>query len=364
VDELGRTFDVPGESGPPADYWSFEGTYFAMTRMYASAGYAREELDDVHFTYDEIRPGCYDRAARLEDMDLNGIEASLCFPNYGRFAGQRFSEAEDHELGLACIRAYNDWMVEEWCGPSGGRLIPLCIVPLWDAEMAAAEVTRNAARGVRAVCFSELPQYLGLPSVPSGQWDPFLATCDETKTVVCMHIGSGTRTFSSGPDMPSPARLTMQFVNSAASMGEYLASGILGRFPNLKLYYAESQVGWIPYILDRLDDAWETYPFRHADRDPREIPSSFYWNRVYSCMFKDRVGTRLLDLIGEDQVMFESDYPHGDGTWPHTPERARTVLCDLPQEVQYKILRGNAIRLLGLNLDVDLVGDSPRSSNG
>ena len=95
-------------------------------------------------TYDEMRPGCYDPKARLEDMDLNWVEASLCFPTFPRFCGQTFTEAKDQELGLACVKAYNDWMVEEWCGDCGGRLIPLASIPLWDVELAAAEVRRNA----------------------------------------------------------------------------------------------------------------------------------------------------------------------------------------------------------------------------
>ena len=97
-------------------------------------------------------------------MDVNHIEAALCFPTFPRFCGQTFTEAKDHELALLCVKAYNDWMVDEWCGPdSGGRLIPLCLIPLWDAELAAAEVRRNAERGVRAVCFSDIPPFLGLP---------------------------------------------------------------------------------------------------------------------------------------------------------------------------------------------------------
>ena len=124
-------------------------------------------------------------------MDANHIEAALCFPTFPRFCGQTFTEAKDKELGLLCVKAYNDWMVEEWCGDSGGRLIPLCLIPLWDAELAAAEVRRNAERGVRAVCFSEIPPFLGLPSVhdPDHYWDPFFRACAETKTIVNMHIG-------------------------------------------------------------------------------------------------------------------------------------------------------------------------------
>ena len=108
-------------------------------------------------TYDEMRPGCYERDARIKDFELNWIDGSLPFPTFPRFCGQTFYEADDKELGLACVKAYNDWMVEEWCAPSGGMNIPLCIMPLWDVELAAAEIQRNAERGVRAFCFSELP---------------------------------------------------------------------------------------------------------------------------------------------------------------------------------------------------------------
>ena len=122
-----------------------------------------------------MRPGSFRADDRLSDMDINGVEASQCFPNmFVRFCGQRFLSGKDPDLALLCVRAYNDWMVEEWAGPSGGRLVPLCIVPLWDAELAAEEVERNAARGVRAVCFSELPGNLGLPSIHSGYWDRFI----------------------------------------------------------------------------------------------------------------------------------------------------------------------------------------------
>ena len=130
-----------------------------------------------------MRPGCWDIEARIADFDLNWVDGSLPFPTFPRFCGQTFFEGEDKELGLACVQAYNDWMVEEWCGDSAGRLIPLCLIPLWDVELAVAEIRRNAERGVRAVTFSEIPTHLGLPSIHSGYWDPFFAACEETGTV-------------------------------------------------------------------------------------------------------------------------------------------------------------------------------------
>ena len=121
-----------------------------------------------------------EQAPRLADMDIAGIEASLCFPNtFVRFCGQRFLWAHDKELAPRCVEAYNDFIIEEWSGGSGGRLIP-CGSCLWDPALAAGEVRRIAARGVHAVAFSELPPYLGLPSIYTDHWDPFFAACEET----------------------------------------------------------------------------------------------------------------------------------------------------------------------------------------
>ena len=103
-------------------------------------------------TYDEMRPGCYDPKARVDDLALSGVDGSLAFPTFPRFCGQTFMEGNDLELGLECVRAYNDWMIEDWCADSDGHLIPLCLMPLWDVELAVAEIRRNAgARRARRV---------------------------------------------------------------------------------------------------------------------------------------------------------------------------------------------------------------------
>src|SRR5260221_805175 len=134
---------------PMADWWFYEDLRRPLLRLDAAAGYPRDEIDLRAVTYDDMRPGAWQVGPRLADMDENWIEASLCFPTFPRFCGQTFSEAQDKALALLCVRAYNDWMVDEWCGPSNGRLIPLTLIPLWDAELAAAQVRRNAERGVR-----------------------------------------------------------------------------------------------------------------------------------------------------------------------------------------------------------------------
>ena len=303
-------------------------------------------------TYEDMRPGSYEVKPRLEDMDVNHIEAALCFPTFPRFCGQTFTEAKDKEFGLLCIEAYNDWMVEEWCGDSGGRLIPLCLIPLWDAELAAKEVRRNADRGVRAVCFSEIPPFLGLPSVhdPDHYWDPFFRACAETQTIVNMHIGSSSKMPSTSADAPPAVGSTLTHTNATFSLVDYLFSGVFVRIPELKVAYSEGQIGWIPYILERADRVWEDNRGWGgvADIVP-EKPSSYFKDHVWGCFFDDAHGLKSVDEIGEDNITYESDYPHSDSTWPRTREIAEEQMADLTDEQRRKIVRGNAIKLFGLD---------------
>jgi predicted TIM-barrel fold metal-dependent hydrolase len=333
-----------------ADTWVYEDTIYTHKRMVAAVGYPRDEMTMTPITYDDMRPGCYDPKARLEDMDVNGVEASLCYPTFPRFCGQTFSEGKDKDLGLACVAAYNDWTVEEWCGDSGGRLVPICLIPLWDPDLAAAEVRRNAERGVRAVAFSEIPAHLGLPSIHSGHWDPFFAACADTGTVVCMHIGSSSRMPSTSSDAPPSVTATLAFGGAMTSLVDFLWSGVLVRYPDLKLAYAESQIGWIPYILERIDDVWEDNQGWAQTKHIPEPPSFYFHRQVYGCFFKDQTGIDLRDRIGIDRITFETDYPHSDSTWPDTRAVAAHLLAGLPADDVYRIVRGNAIELFQLDL--------------
>ncbi|MBL7486991.1 amidohydrolase [Frankia sp. AgB1.9] len=343
--------EAPGTEGPDVAWWSYEGKMTSLKRYIAAAGVPADEVTMDGITYADMRPGCWKVPDRLADMDLNGVHAQLAFPNYPRFCGQMFLWGQDKELSKLCVEAYNDWMVDEWCGTSGGRLLPLCLVPLWDVELAAAEVRRNAARGVRAVAFSELPAYLNLPSLHSRYWDPFFAACEETGTVLAMHIGSGTKTPQTSPDAPEAVQATILFGNSAASLVDFLFAGVPHRFPNLKLLYAEAQIGWIPYVLDRADDVWLTHRgWAHGQQNCPEPPSTYYRRQVYSCFFKDPVGVDLLDRVGVDNVVFETDYPHQDGTWPDSKKAAARQFGHLPQADINKIARDNAAKLLGLTI--------------
>jgi len=234
----------PG-SGPDVAWWIYEDLKRPLMRLDASVGYDRDEVDLRLVSYNEMRKGAWSVKERLEDMDANWTDAQMCFPTFPRFCGQTFTEAKDKDVALECVKAYNDFQVEEWCGEADGRLIPLIIVPLWDPQLMADEVRRNAARGVRAVCFSEIPPRLDLPSVHTEHLDPFFAACDETGTVINMHIGSSSKMPSTSKDAPAAVGSTLTFANSCFSLVDWLMSGVFTRFPNLKIAYSEVSIGSI-----------------------------------------------------------------------------------------------------------------------
>jgi predicted TIM-barrel fold metal-dependent hydrolase len=341
----------PSDEGDVVDWWCYEDLRRPLIRLDSAVGFDRDDVTLKGITYDDMRPGSFSVEARLDDMDVNGVEASLCFPTFPRFCGQTFLDASDKQLALLCVQAYNDWMVDEWCGPSGGRLLPLTLVPLWDPVAAAAEVRRNAARGVHAVCFSEIPPNLGLPSIhdAAGHWLPFFEACNETRTTINMHIGSGSKMPSTSADAPPAVGSTLTFANCCFSMVDWLMSGLFTRFPELKVAYSEGQIGWIPYILERADTVWrENRAWGGVADRVFEPPSELFKRHVYGCFFDDPFGLQSIESIGVDNVTYESDYPHSDSTWPHTATIAAEQTAGLSDEVVYKVLRGNAIEMLSI----------------
>jgi predicted TIM-barrel fold metal-dependent hydrolase len=355
------------DDGAPADCWLYEDRVVYVHKSHVAIPKAaipngdiwkfdKSKMDLDCITYDDMWPACYEPKLRVQDMLAAGVDGSLGFPTMPRFCGQTFHEANDKDLALACVKAYNDWMVEEWCGDSDGHLIPLCLIPLWDVEAAAAEVRRNAARGVRALAFSEIPSHLGLPSIHSGHWDPLFEACNETRTTVCMHIGSSSKMPATSVDAPIAVTATLTFNNAMASLSVYLFSGLFPRFPNLRVAYSEGQIGWIPYVLERADDVWETHDgWMHTRQRVPEPPSTYYYDHVFGCFFRDRHGLKSIHEIGVNNVTYETDYPHTDTTWPHTMEWVEKMMVGLPDEIVYKILRGNALRMLGLNEELKVV---------
>ncbi len=235
-----RPYFDQSDDGDWADVWVYEGKAMPLLGGLALAGTDRKEANTEPILYDDIRPGACEQSARLVDMDANHTEAGLCFPSFPRFCGQTFLEAADKDLALACVRAYNDWMIEEWCGGAGrGRLLPMTLIPLWDVELAAAEVRRCAAKGNTSIAFSESPPALDLPSIHSGYWDPLWQACGDTQTVVNCHIGSSSTFPRTGPDSPLLTTFALVHEGAQRCLVDWLCSGIFDRYDTLKMALSE-----------------------------------------------------------------------------------------------------------------------------
>ena len=322
------------------------------TRLSACAGFAPEDVQVVPMTYDEMRPGCCAGRARLDDMDRNWVEASLCFPTFPRFCGQTFLEAtrQGPRAAAACRPTTTGWSTSGAAEPAG-RLFPLCLIPLWDAELAAAEVRRNAARGVRAVCFSELPSNLGLPSVhdPDRFWDPFVRGLRRDR-----HGDLHAQRLGLVDALHVARRTTGRVVDAHPRAGR----GLARRLALLRACSPATRTSPSPTPRARSAGSPTSSPGPTGSGSTTaagptsrglvpEPPSTYYWGRVYGCFFDDAAGLAALDAIGPDQVTFETDYPHADGTWPHSREVAERLLAGLASEVVDKIVRTNALRMLG-----------------
>ncbi len=340
------------EDGQWCDVWHYDDLVTPFLMLSAAVGF--EEVGFNLTTFDEIRPGAWRQAERLADMEANHVDAAICFPNtIPRFCGQAFYEREDKELAGLCVQAYNDWMIDEWCaGPAAGKLIPLTMVPLWDPEAAAAEIRRCADKGSHAITFPENPFPLGLPSIHdrSRHWDPVYRACEETETILCMHIGSSSRMPSTSPDAPFIVSSVLTFQNAMGSLVDYLFSGILERFPRLVIAYAEGQVGWMPYILERADKLWEERSDNSFGTALPNPPSSYVPGRIYGCLFDDETGLKNREVVGMSQICFETDYPHADSTFPESKAVLEKIAADagLSDSELYALARGNAIRAFGL----------------
>jgi predicted TIM-barrel fold metal-dependent hydrolase len=334
-----------------AQVWDFEGRRYPQIGLNAVAGRPREEYGLEPTRYDELRPGCYDPAARIADMDLDGVQAQLCFPTFPKFAGTVFLQGDDKELALACVQAYNDFMLEEWCGAAPDRLIPLVILPLWDPRLATQEVERCAAKGAKAISFPENPAPLGLPSFHTDAWDPVFAAAQEAQLPLCMHFGSSGRAPDTADDAPFPVSIALFGCNSMYTTADLLFSRVFHKFDSLKVALAEGGIGWVPYMLERIDYTWERHRYyTEIDKDTR--PSDLFRKHVWGCFIDDEFGLTNRHAIGIERITWEGDYPHSDSNWPNSRTRAAEVLADVPDEEVHRIVELNARELFCFDADL------------
>jgi predicted TIM-barrel fold metal-dependent hydrolase len=327
------------------DVWEYDGRHFPNIGLNAVVGRPRHDFGMEPTSFEEMRRGCWDVDARVDDMNANGVLASLCFPSFPRLCGQVFAEAQDKKLAVVLVRAYNDWHIHSWCGKYPGRFMPLGILPFWDVDLTVAELTRLKDLGVNAVSFSENPSKLGYPSFHTDHWDPLWSTCQDLEIVPCLHIGSSSSLVVTAPEAPFDVQATLQPMNIVQAAVDLAWSPVLRNFPRLKIALSEGGVGWLPYVLDKLDLVYQKQaPWTGQDYGD-ELPSEVLRDRLITCFIDDRVTRDVAERAGVDNMTWECDYPHSDCDWPRSPEVALAGLSELDDETIDRLTHLNAMRL-------------------
>jgi predicted TIM-barrel fold metal-dependent hydrolase len=339
---------VVGDDG--LERWLYKDRLYADSGLSAVAGRPRGEWVDEVLNQADMRPGCWDVDQRVADMDADGVWASLCFPSgaWG-FTGRVLSMNRDEEVGLAAIRAWNRWMLEEWHGRHPTRFIPMQLPWLPDPVLAGDEVRRNAELGFTSVSFLESPQRLDLPPVTDhDHWAPFFRACEETDTVISLHCGASGFTLQGSPGTGLNTQVSMFPGTAFCAAVDWVWAGIPGRYPDLKIALSEGGIGWVPMAIDRLDYVTEHSAGSPAAGEPWPFdvtPSEALRRNFFFCMLDDPSTLDQRHLIGVDHILFETDYPHADSTWPHSQDLLRKRLGHLPREEATAIAGGNAARL-------------------
>jgi len=332
------------DGGPPAHVWYYEGRRYPQIGLNAVAGKRPEEFGTEPLRYTDMLPGCYDPEARVIDMDLDGVQAAICYPSFPGFAGRVFLQGNDRELGALCVRAFNDFMIDEWCAAAPERFIPVVMLPLWDVQACVAELHRTVAKGAKAITFSENPVPLGLPSFHTDHWDPLFAAAEEAGIPLCMHFGTSGQAPTTAPDAPFAVTITLFGCNSMFAAADLMFSPVFHRHPGLKVALAEGGVGWVPYLLERADYVWDRHRF-YQNVNQEMKPSDIFRRNIWGCFIDDVHGLNNRHEIGIDRITWECDYPHSDSNWPNSRKRAVEVFADVPDDEAHQIVEWNSREL-------------------
>jgi predicted TIM-barrel fold metal-dependent hydrolase len=326
------------------DYWLIGDERVPLLGADGYQGWEAESSYLGPVNFDELHPAVFDIHERIRHMDVTGTLASLNFPSapFG-FAGTAFLRMPDREAGLAALRAYNDWHIEEWAGPYPDRIIPCQLTWLADPVLAADEIRRNAARGFKAISFSENPERLGLPSLYTDHWDPVFRACEETDTVVNLHVGSSSETIVPSAESPAAVLGALFALNSMIAATDWLFARIPVRFPDIKIAMSEGGIGWVPMLIDRVNFLGRQLDYRpdFDDLTPVDVLRRNFW---FTTLY-DPATMALRDLIGVENILVETDYPHIDSTWPESQAVLAEQLVGLSDEEVAMVTHRNALAL-------------------
>ena len=290
-------------------------------------------------------------AKRLADMDRDGVEASLMFPPIIAM------QVGDPMLRNACVQAYNDWAIE-FSQAAPKRFYPVAMLSPVDAESARDEVLRAAKLGFREANFLVNDVTLAVNQRP---WDVFWAAAEESGIVVSYHVGGSVQsaTVRATIDGLKPEQrqgvFDMGLSNGATSFFNPLVNmfnfGTLERHPKLKFCLAESGIGWIPFVVQEMDYRYKRqFERKKATEIPlKSMPSEIFKRQVWATYQTDFVGLHLIEFFGDGHIMWGSDYPHPDSTWPFSREVVDKDSAHLAPEMKKKVVHDNAAALYGIS---------------
>ncbi len=312
--------------------------------------------------FGDTDPASWDATKRAALMDRYNIRSQILYPNVAVFDAKSILAMDDPALQLACIEAYNDFLVD-FSSQAPGRFVPVAALPFWDLELTLAEIDRCAAMGHKGIIFTQDPSYFGLPELTDRYWDPMWASAQEKQLPVNFHIASGDLDpFSIGhPDNGVHANYAAMgvsfFLANAKTIAQLVTGGICHRFPTLNFVSVESGVGWIPFALSALDWQWMNCGVREEHPEYDLLPSEYFRRQIYGCFWFERdTALDAIERLGADNILYETDYPHptsmspGPATTAQRPdEYLRSNFSDVDTATMQKILHDNAARIYHLD---------------
>ena len=331
--------------------WVWDGGMEMTMGLNAVAGKPREQWGAEPARFEDMIPGCYDPHQRKKDFLSNGIFASVAFPTLPGFAGRKFGTFEDKDLALVCVRAWNDFILDEWCPVAPEMYVPMTIAPVWDAQLAAGETSRCIEKGSKALCWMEDPANIGLPGYHTDYWHPLFAVCQDADIPVCMHIGGALPQVTLEGKIPM-VEIAAAFAHAARSATNMMVSPIPRKFPRIKLVWSEGGIGWITAAIERADRQWDRHQYWTHVPDADVLPSTVARRNMWFCMIEEPIGLKYRYDFTVDHILCETDYPHADTPFPTTQAAFKTLFEGVPADEVAKMTHANAEELFHFPMTV------------